>query len=935
MKILLTNHHFQYYGGSETAVLSLYDSLVSKGHQVEVWSIVESTGGIRDKVNFKETIDWERDHYDLALVNHNSCLKEILSKPKRLADKIIFTSHGPLGGLEAPIQGADLYCAVSEEVARAYPEYDMKIIRNGVNLNRFNQTIEPSKTLSRVLLLSNRTTKDGINKIKEACDKFGIEFHHAGLNGQFTPKIEDEIYNSDLVITVGRGVLESMAMGKQVLIWDDRPYNGKGMGDGLVTDHIYLKSRQFNFSGRANKLDYTTDDLLNIFKNYTPVSKRPIIEKYHNIDNIAQEYLALSNTLNVKKDQSKKKILILAGLTYFHRSYSLSGMIKTQAKMFAEQGHEVGVIVDVRMTGTEAFNDTGAKIYKLLSKPEDTLDKIKDVVSQYDVVFTHDFVWLEAMKWLNNIVSQLEDLYPATLFIHQIHSSPGNESCPDWKKGRVKDNVFYSHPGKQLGGIVARHLELPANKVIQLEYTQDFIDEDGGDENLYHELDIVDQDFVGFYPAHPMPGKNIPAILHIVKALKDLNQRVKYIFTVNGVPGGRTRVDDYKDLAKKLDIQDNVVWMMDIPRYRNVVEYSDVKKIWKRTNLFIHPSLSEANPSILLEAMNQSCILLLNEDFDRFKEMAGAKSNSAIYHPFGSHLKNNQIVNQEGEQAKRAAEWIVKSSKQSFGFEAKNTVIQNYNRRKLYKDYMNFIDNTQAVDTTKKKVSVIIPVLNVTPLENVTPELIQFTKDCIKSIGQDAEIIVINNNPDDKNVYSDIQINNPYNYGVSRAWNQGIVRSSGEYIMILNSDVVLPINWQEEMLKYADKGLVFPWYVDNVYGEGEIPQDKATFPQIQGSCFMAHKSIFRKIGPFDQERYFAYAEDQDYWMRAKENGVKFYRANCGIKHKMNATSSKITHKTIHNDELIRVYGKENIFNKIFTASNQAFENWWGEKVKGV
>lgn len=937
MKILLTNHHFQYYGGSETAILALHNFLVKKDHDVHVWSSQPSNGGIRTKVvHFRDSINWDKDHYDLALVNHNSCMKMIASQSKRIADKIIFTSHGPLGGLEAPISGADAYVAVSEEIARAYPDFDFKIIRNAVDMNRFNQRTEPSLELKKVLLLSNRTSKEGVEFLKECVKEVGSEFKQVGINVNFTPDVEEEIAQADMVFTVGRGVLEAVSMGKQVYIWDHRLYNGRPLSDSLFTVENALVSMKFNYSGRARKLTPNKSDLLQILKRYKPNSLRWFIERYHNIETEAQKYIDLYNSMLVKTNENKKKVLVIGGLRNFNRSHSLSGIIKTEAKMFREQGHETGLMVHKDLAFSNELDELDVNFYKELSNPTDTYERIKPIVSQYDIITTHDFAWLEAMEWLDQIMDKLENDFPEKLFLHHIHSSPGMDSCPSWKKGRVKPNMFYTHPGEEISRRVADHLQVPREKVLQFEYTNDVIDQSGGDENLWHELDIIDYDFVGFYPAHPYEGKNIDAILPIIKALKDRGKTVKYIFTANNVRDGRTRVDGYKDMARDMGIEDSILWMYDIPRFRGHVDYPTVKKIWARANLFIHPSLSEANPLILMEAMFNKMIMVLNKDFGRFHEMSG---DGVIYHPFGNHLGAGRRI-QDEKAALSVADAIITHAQRSPGYLTHNRLVRNYNRKKLYTDYMEKI-NQPSPSKLKPKVSVVIPILNLTPLEGKEPELIQFTKDCIASVREendDVEIIVINNNPDDKHDYgADVQLNQSKNIGVSASWNLGLVEARGDYVMFLNSDVVLTLGWKNEMLKYADDGLVFPWYQKEVLGGGIIPPEKFEFPHVQGSCFMAHKHIFRKIGPFDQTRYpLAYAEDQDYWERAKINGVPAYRAKTSITHKGNGTSSKLTKpELIKNNEIVERFGNENTFRKLFKHNNQAFVEWWDKPVKGV
>ena len=78
----------------------------------------------------------------------------------------------------------------------------------------------------------------------------------------------------------------------------------------------------------------------------------------------------------------------------------------------------------------------------------------------------------------------------------------------------------------------------------------------------------------------------------------------------------------------------------------------------------------------------------------------------------------------------------------------------------------------------------------------------QFIEDCLDSISgqtsKEFEVIIVDNNSTDKTLEVIMQklpdvrlISNRENFGFSRAVNQGIEYSGGEFILILNSDIVL------------------------------------------------------------------------------------------------------------------------------------------------
>ena len=84
MKILLTNNHLSQLGGTETWVYTMAQELKRRGYQG--WRYIQKIKGYVSEL-LKDLIDDEPKGYDLALINHNTCL-DVDAKFK------IFTSHG-------------------------------------------------------------------------------------------------------------------------------------------------------------------------------------------------------------------------------------------------------------------------------------------------------------------------------------------------------------------------------------------------------------------------------------------------------------------------------------------------------------------------------------------------------------------------------------------------------------------------------------------------------------------------------------------------------------------------------------------------------------------------------------------------------------------------------------------------------------------------
>jgi GT2 family glycosyltransferase len=188
-------------------------------------------------------------------------------------------------------------------------------------------------------------------------------------------------------------------------------------------------------------------------------------------------------------------------------------------------------------------------------------------------------------------------------------------------------------------------------------------------------------------------------------------------------------------------------------------------------------------------------------------------------------------------------------------------------------------------------VSIILPV----HMNNYT--LFHYTGNCIGSIREhtvreDYELVIVDNGstikpPELESYYANKVIVNEENLGVTKAWNQGIRMSVGEYIVLMNNDVQVYRLWLPEMMNLLHEGADFVM-AHPMYSLTE-PFARATeslaalkgekkFDDIPGnkdwSCVMFKRSLIEEIGGFD-ERFFNYCSDTDFFRRMDEAGKKY------------------------------------------------------------
>jgi len=284
LKILVANNHLDNYGGSETWTYAIVQELKRLGHMVEVYS--KSRGKMSIRLNMTST---PRRYYDLILINHNTCLRDL----RHVKGFKIFTSHGIYPKLEQPERGANAYVAITPEVQKNVDHlgYRSSVIFNGVDLTRFDNNLQTHDRLENVLCLSHGDKAKDM--VEQACKILGVKFSF--ITGRFN--VENAINDNDLVVSLGRGAIEAMACGREVLILDSRGYMTEDVvGEGMFSPSMPDGVKYHNYSGRFYGKKYDVALIVEEMKSYNRsrgLVNRNYVLIYHHIKNKVQEYLKI------------------------------------------------------------------------------------------------------------------------------------------------------------------------------------------------------------------------------------------------------------------------------------------------------------------------------------------------------------------------------------------------------------------------------------------------------------------------------------------------------------------------------------------------------------------------------------------------------------------------------------------------------------------
>jgi GT2 family glycosyltransferase/Flp pilus assembly protein TadD len=206
---------------------------------------------------------------------------------------------------------------------------------------------------------------------------------------------------------------------------------------------------------------------------------------------------------------------------------------------------------------------------------------------------------------------------------------------------------------------------------------------------------------------------------------------------------------------------------------------------------------------------------------------------------------------------------------------------------------------------------------NVVSIIILTFNQIKYTKECVESIRNHTpelhEIIFVDNGSTDGTVkwlrkllkgnLNYKLIENHKNLGFPKGCNQGIQASSGEYILLLNNDVVVTNGWLSGMLEClnsaSDIGIVGPM-TNNISGIQKVPEvpynsveylaefaksfkernmhRRIPVRRIVGFCMLFRRELVEKIGLLDETFGTGNFEDDDFCLRAALEGYKNFIA---------------------------------------------------------
>jgi len=308
MKILIGTHHLK-LSGIGTYVYSLTTELERRGHDVEIITHHIGQIGIKLRKNIVHSSSTIRKKYDLILVFSNTNCREIINN--EVEGYLLFMLQGLYFNNDIPrqeyLKRIDKVFSLSESSRDAIANpgsYDFigkfvvnhsvnslvkynsfsffnnakysiesDIVHNPVDTDRYiNKNV--LRDVPKVLILCKDDS--AANIVKNSCDVLGYEsewqpsptYESLSTDKNFVMDIENKINEYDLVVGIGRPIIEAMSCGRNVIVFDKRFYYKVYPADGFIDMTNIDDASRFNFCGKDKLSDYSEKNMIEELKKY-------------------------------------------------------------------------------------------------------------------------------------------------------------------------------------------------------------------------------------------------------------------------------------------------------------------------------------------------------------------------------------------------------------------------------------------------------------------------------------------------------------------------------------------------------------------------------------------------------------------------------------------------------------------------------------------
>ena len=301
LRVLIATYDLSLRGGTQMHVRDLALGLLNRGHTPIVYSpqlgeaareIKARTIAVTDDLNsLAAPPDLIHGHHSLETVT------ALLQFPRVPA---VQTIHGNLGFLSAAPKlsrilryiPVDFTCYERIVFEYGIPEKNVRVILNGIDLEKFKPRVDLPARARKALVFSNYTEHGNyVRMIRQACRRHGLSLDVVGAGINETAKPERVLPHYEIVFAKARCALEALAVGNAVVLCD---FAGLGQ---MVTSADVSQLRRLNFGHRTLRNKLSPDLIANEIAKYDAVDAKSVSQIIrasgdvnHMTDELLQQY---------------------------------------------------------------------------------------------------------------------------------------------------------------------------------------------------------------------------------------------------------------------------------------------------------------------------------------------------------------------------------------------------------------------------------------------------------------------------------------------------------------------------------------------------------------------------------------------------------------------------------------------------------------------
>ncbi len=334
MKILISTPHLK-LNGIGTYVVSLTTELERRGHDVEILTRYVGKIGVKLRKNIVTSQSTIQKKYDLILVFSNSNCREVIKN--EIEGYLVFMVQGLYFNNDIPMQiylnriNKVFTLSESSRNAIANPgQYDFisrfevnhsknhlvkynaqsffsnatynvesDIVHNPIDTEKYKSK-NPLRDIPKVLILCK--SKLAAEIVKNSCDELEYEsewqpsptYESFSTDSSYCLDIEEKINKFDLVVGIGRPIIEAMSCGRNVIVFDKRFYYKVFPADGFIDMSNIDDASRYNFCGKEKLSEYTEKNMIEELKRYDKsLSFREFVLDNHSIQSSVNKIIGV------------------------------------------------------------------------------------------------------------------------------------------------------------------------------------------------------------------------------------------------------------------------------------------------------------------------------------------------------------------------------------------------------------------------------------------------------------------------------------------------------------------------------------------------------------------------------------------------------------------------------------------------------------------